>query len=168
MSKLSATISKLSLSTITTTLLLLTPPTTAYFYKYPALFVYKDTNCTDISFSLVYPSLGNCNGGYYDYAGSFQMFNIDAAYTCNGSDSTLIFEMYNSSGSDCGDESDLLFRQPVTEECTVADVESPGPLEMPVWFELGFILEMLFIKAEYKCIRAQIIFDTVYGLYERL
>ncbi|PWY64838.1 hypothetical protein BO83DRAFT_125537 [Aspergillus eucalypticola CBS 122712] len=128
-----------ALTTITTTTLLLLTPhqTTAYFYKYPALFVYKDTNCTDISFSLVYPSLGDCNGGYYDYAGSFQMFNIYAAYTCNDSDTTLTFEMYNSSGTDCGDESDLLFRQPVTEECTAAEVESPGPLEMPVWFELG-------------------------------
>ncbi|GAQ45323.1 hypothetical protein AKAW_10817 [Aspergillus niger] len=128
---------KLSLFTITTLLLLSIPPTTAYYYKYPALFVYKDTNCTDISFSLVYPSLGDCNGGYYNYAGSFQMFNIDAAYTCNDSDTTLTFEMYNSSGTGCGDESDLLFRQPVTEECTAADVESPGPLEMLVWFELG-------------------------------
>ncbi|OJJ73302.1 hypothetical protein ASPBRDRAFT_53518 [Aspergillus brasiliensis CBS 101740] len=133
-------IAKLSLLTITTTLLL-TPQTNAYFYNYPALFIYKDTNCTSISFSLVNPSLDTCNGGYYNYAGSFQMFNIKDQYTCNDSDSsassTLTFEMYNSSAGGCGTESDLLFRQPVTEECTVADVVSPGPLGMPIWFELG-------------------------------
>ncbi|GKZ27358.1 hypothetical protein AbraIFM66951_005100 [Aspergillus brasiliensis] len=128
-------ISKLSILTT----LLITPPTNAYFYNYPALFIYKDTNCTSISFSLVNPSLDTCNDGYYNYAGSFQMFNIKDQYTCNGSDysTALTFEMYNSSAGGCGTESDLLFRQPVTEECTVADVDSPGPLGMPVWFELG-------------------------------
>ncbi|PWY81643.1 hypothetical protein BO94DRAFT_625788 [Aspergillus sclerotioniger CBS 115572] len=123
----------LSLLTILTTIL---PPTTAYFYTYPALFIYKDYNCSQISWSLVYPTLGACNYGYWDYAGSFQMFNIDDSYSCDAG-LTLSFEVYNSSGTNCGDESDLLFRQPVTEDCTAAEVESPGPLEMPIWFRLG-------------------------------
>ncbi|PYI01560.1 hypothetical protein BO78DRAFT_473218 [Aspergillus sclerotiicarbonarius CBS 121057] len=114
----------------------LTPLTTAYFYDYPALFIYKDYNCSQISWSVVNPSLGACDGGYWNYAGSVQMFNIEAPYTCD-SGQTLTFELYNSSGTDCGDESDLLFRQPVTEECAPADVESPGPLDMPIWFRLS-------------------------------
>ena len=64
------------------------------------------------------------------------MFNIDESYSCD-SGLTLSFEVYNSSGTNCGEESALLFRQPVTEECTAAEVESPGPLEMPIWFRLA-------------------------------
>ncbi|PYI00051.1 hypothetical protein BO71DRAFT_393690 [Aspergillus ellipticus CBS 707.79] len=109
--------------------------TLAYDYPYPALFVYKDYNCSQISWSTVNPGLGSCYGGYYNYAGSFQMFNIEAPYICD-SGLTLSLQVYNSSGTDCGSDDDLLFSQPITTECTAAEVASPGPLDMPIWYSL--------------------------------